>query len=259
MKGFVKMIVAGVTIFIIGLIIMLVFMSLNGWTVNGNFEMKEYTCESDVTTLQLDLSAGTFETVYTDDEKIIVEYPENHAFTTECTYDNGTLKITNQHKHWYNMVWFGTIPKATIKIPKGTVLNLDLEISAGKVNLDEAIYGNVNIELSAGSLNMSKSSCERFDCDISAGSVTVDNLSCDNIDLDVSAGGFEACNVVCPQINVHISAGSAQFSISGAKSDYNFYIEKSAGSCNVESDRGNTDKTIRGNISAGSLNFDFSN
>ena len=41
MKGFVKMIVAGVTIFIIGLIIMLVFMSLNGWTVNGHFEMKE--------------------------------------------------------------------------------------------------------------------------------------------------------------------------------------------------------------------------
>lgn len=268
MKSWIKCIIAGSVILGIGIAIVIIALACNGWSVknfqfpiplNHEFEMKTYTSEEEITKLKIELYAGSIETVYSDDDKITVEYPESEIFSTDCSLENGVLSISNGKRHWYSFTWCFRIPKITVKIPENAVYDLELRLNAGYVNLAETDYGKVNVYLNAGSLDMGKATCSDFTCELNAGSVNVKGLSTEKVYVKLNAGSFNADEVVCPDIQTKLNAGSASFGIIGIKSEYNVFVEKNAGSCNISNASGSTDKEIRAKINAGSLSFEFSN
>lgn len=259
MKGYAKMMIAGATIIIIGLIIFTVFCGLNGWRFNPDYEMKTYECDGDVSKLTIDLYAGSIKTVYADVDKVTVEYPESEQFSTNCTYKDGVLDIGNGKKHWYNFLWFGQIPLTTVSIPKNLKIDLNVHLNAGSADISGADYDTVSLYLNAGGVEIGNSSCKSFTCEINAGGVSTGNIACDKFYVKLNAGAFECKSLECPDIEAKMNAGSVSMKIIGIKSEYTISVDKNAGSCNVDNSGGTTGKRLNVKINAGSFDARFTN
>lgn len=263
MKGIGKAIGAGIAIIIVGVIVFVVALGLNGWKLEdvGNYEIKTYECETDITEIKLDFALGTLKTRFYDGDKIKIEYPENERLTTTVTESNGTLTASaNTSKRWWlNFgTWFRKIPTTVISIPQNSVVGLDIQINAGTVDVAEGTYGSVKLELNAGTLNFGKTVCDSLNCTVSAGTLKVAGVTCGKVICDVSAGTVNLWDVSCDDIKVEISAGTINLNVNGNESEYNISASVSAGSCNVHSQPGtNANKKITVGVSAGTANVNF--
>ncbi|MDE6372968.1 MAG: hypothetical protein K2L72_00545, partial [Clostridia bacterium] len=112
---------------------------------------------------------------------------------------------------------------------------------------------------SAGSVKFDRIICENFNVDMSAGSASVNSLKCDySVNAKVSAGSLRLGNIACNKISANLSAGSANLNIVGLKHEYDITVERSAGACNVTTQRGTVaDKSLTLSVSAGSVNVTF--
>ncbi|MDE5654684.1 MAG: DUF4097 domain-containing protein [Clostridia bacterium] len=278
MKGFVKVIIAGAVLLVVGVVILVIALGIYGWQIDDDYDMKNYECTEQNTILDIDFSAGTLEINYYDGEKIKIEYPENKNLSASIVETNGKLSFTTTTKRKWNIFnWFNKIPTAKIWIPQGEIIDIDLDMNAGVTKVAEAEFGNFNIKMNAGTLQMDNATCKKMSVDMNAGTINVkDVVSAEAIRIDLSAGALSIQSLVCPSlvgdisagsvnisrlqtasVDFDISAGAVKLGMIGAKSDYNIAIQKSAGSSNITNQSGNKDLRIKANISAGSLNVSF--
>lgn len=247
----------GISVVVLGVVVFLIGLGLNGWKLSVEYEMHTYRSKEDNATLDLGLSAGEMNVVFYDGDVIEVEYPDSFRFGYDVEEKNGTLRVAPRPTF---SIWFGwnRIPAVTVKIPQGKVLNLNLDLSAGTAKVASGRFGKVNASMSAGWLNFGDIKCTDFVSDTSAGKLDVSALECFTINLDMSAGVANVNKIVCDKINVDLSAGSANMAVSGKKSEYSVSVDKSAGSCNISNQTGtNGVKVIDVDLSAGSVNFVF--
>ena len=278
MKGFVKVIIAGAVLLVVGVVILVIALGIYGWQIDDDYDMKNYECTEQNTILDIDFSAGTLEINYYDGEKIKIEYPENKNLSASIVETNGKLSFTTTTKRKWNIFnWFNKIPTAKIWRPQGEIIDIDLDMNAGVTKVAEAEFGNFNIKMNAGTLQMDNATCKKMSVDMNAGTINVkDVVSAEAIRIDLSAGALSIQSLVCPSlvgdisagsvnisrlqtasVDFDISAGAVKLGMIGAKSDYNIAIQKSAGSSNITNQSGNKDLRIKANISAGSLNVSF--
>ena len=279
MKALVKIIIVGAVILVLGIGVLVVALGINGWKVDGDYEMKTFECQDDNTTLDIEFLAGELEMQYYDGATIKIEYPESETWSASISEVNGTLKFATTNKRkWINFPsWLSKMPKTKIWIPQGDIMNMEMKINAGTVKLADGEYGNFDVAMNAGTFSIGNINCKKFALELNAGTINAQNirsiedasiemnagtinlqsLSCPSFECEVSAGSANINKIDTPIIDVEVSAGSVKLEIMGAKSDYNIAVEKSAGSCNVSNQNGNTNKSIKAEVSAGSLTVRF--
>ena len=283
MNKFVKCLIAGGIIFAIGIVVLIIGLSLNGWTTDPEFTAESWTQqESKIKSISIKFDAGELETEYYDGDKIIVDYyvADVYKVTVNQNGDNLTIDTGFSRKFGWFGWWFNIkIPKMTVKLPMGTTYDLSVHLSAGTVKIAGGTFGkidarvsagtlsfqgntkcdNINIDLSAGTVNIGNSECGSFKLDMSAGSANISNLTCSSLVVAVSAGSANITNITCPKIDVKVSAGSANIGVIGAKSEYTLDVSKSAGNCNISSSTGSDpNKKVTVRLSAGSVTINFS-
>ncbi|MDE5755887.1 MAG: DUF4097 domain-containing protein [Clostridia bacterium] len=279
MKGFIKMIIAGSVILGIGIVVLVFALGLNHWQLDEDYEMKDYECAEENTTLDIDFSAGTLDINYYDGDKIKIEYPESETWTASISEVNGTLSFATEHKRkWNNFSnWFSKIPTTKIWIPQGDIMNVDLNMNAGTVKLADGGYGNLDITMNAGTFSTGEVDCKKLSVKLNAGTISAQKIdSVEEASIKMNAGSINIHYLVCPSIvsklsagslnisklqtasvDVNLSAGSVKLVMTGAKSDYDIDVDKSAGSCNISNQRGTKGMSIKAGISAGSLTVKF--
>lgn len=278
MKRFLKFVIAGAVIFGIGIAIMVITLGVNGWNIDDDYEMMSYECSEQNSVLDLEFSAGTLDIDYYDGDTIKVEYPQNKNLTANITEKDGTLTYeTISPRKWWNWNWLRNIPTAKILIPKGDVIDVQLDIDAGTVKIADGAYGNFEVEMNAGTLDIGNIVCDKLSVEMNAGTIGVKSASSSkDVLMDVSAGTIKIGSLTCPSfvgdVNagtanierlqasstvVDISAGTMKLCMVGAKSEYNVVVDKSAGSCNISSQKGSKDLQILAEISAGTLVVKF--
>lgn len=281
MRGFIKVIIVGAVILGLGIGVLAVTLGINGWQIDSDFEIKTFECQEKNTTLDIDFSAGSLEINWYEEEFIKIEYPESSIWTSSISESNGTVSFANKGKFKWNNIpsLFVKVPMTKIWIPLGDILNVKLDMSAGTVKLAGGEYDDINIQMNAGTISTTGNiSCDKLtvkmsagtintndvvsehsaEIQLSAGSLNIQSLSCPSLDVDVSAGAVNINNLLTPSIDVDLSAGSVKLDIIGAtKSDYNIDVDKSAGSCNITNQKGSTNKSIKADVSAGSLTVKF--
>ena len=277
MKGFVKVMIAGAVILVLGIGVLVVALGINGWQIkiDGDFEMKYYECEEKNSTLDIEFSVGKLEVDYYDGETIKIEYPENENLTATIGENNGTLSFATKSNHKWNNIfsWLTEIPTTKIWIPQGDIMNLELDMNAGSVKLADGGYGNLDINMNAGAFSIGEVTCVKLSVELNAGSISaqkihsiydasiemnagsikIQSLSCPAVDFSISAGGLDVAKLDTSTIDIDLSAGTAKLEVAGAKSDFNIDVDKSAGSCNISNQRGATNKSIKADVSAGTL------
>lgn len=257
MKGWIKCIIAGAVIIVVGLALTLGALACNGWTVKKpEFEMLNYTATDDNTAMDVTIGAGSVKTEFYDGDKVTIDYPAANVFKSEISETDGVLHYQSRlRKTWF----WGTldIPDTVIKLPKGINFDLDFELNAGSVNVASGEYGKVSIQVHAGKLTVNQSTSTNFDCDVSAGLLEVNGLNCTKFDCEVSAGRLDVKTLECPDITADVSAGALVINVNGAKADYDIKTDVSAGSCNVSNQTGNGGKRLYVECSAGSADVTF--
>ena len=266
-------------ILLLGLIYFIVVRAIS-CSIDPSFTEAHYTQQAEnIQSVNIDFEIGEVETVFYDGDKIEIEYHTSNIYNVKIDERNGTLTFKQNNKRWL-MLW-GTInyPKATIKLPQGSVYNLDIDMSAGSATVNGGTFGNMKIDLSAGTVNLSgnfvcnsldidlsagKVNVGKVECagsviiDLSAGTVDIDEAECNRIVIDLSAGTVDIDTLTCPKINIDLSAGTVKLGIVGQQSEYTIVVDKSAGKCNVGNQRGtDTDKIIDIDMSAGTVTANF--
>ncbi len=258
MSGTVKCIIAGVILAIIGTAVLLTGFALNDWRFPASQEVtiQTYYAQQDNNALAIQISSGTVKTEYYDGEKINIEFPSSKNYRTEITETNGTLHLSTEQR---GFLWFGgfRIPPTVIKLPKSTQFEVNIEMSAGTINLGDGSYGRVALETDAGTINVGTIKCTDLSLDIDAGTVNTDGADCGRLLIDMSAGTANLDRVTCSYAKMKVSAGTVKAGFTGNREEYGIFKNISAGSCNVDSQSGTTDKVIDINISAGTVKLHF--
>lgn len=257
MKKSTKVIISGVVIAVIGVIIIIVSLACAGWKFKDDYEMKTFTESERNTVIDIDWNAGDIKTEFYDGDKIEISYPCSKIYRVEITEKANKLSIKSKSRA---ILWIGPInvPDTVIRLPKNTVYEMDVDISAGNAYLADGTYSNVNIDISAGSLKCGTVSCNRLEADLSAGSVEISSLNCNFVKCDISAGSAKILNAVCPEIYIDISAGSLNLKIDGEKSLYTIAVDVSAGKCNINNQTGlSSSHRLDIDVSAGNVSVDF--
>ncbi|MDE6275048.1 MAG: DUF4097 domain-containing protein [Clostridia bacterium] len=279
MKSFIKVIIAGAVILVLGIGVLAVALGINGWQIDGDYEMKTFECQDTNTTLDIDFAAGTLEINKYDGQFIKIEYPENSIWSTDVTESNGTVSVATTGKFRWNNIpsLFMKIPTTKIWIPQGDILNIKLDMDAGTVKFAEGEYGDFIVAMNAGTFLTQDIVCKKLSVEMNAGTISIkDVVSEQNVNIDLNAGAINVQSLVCPAlksevsagsvninklqtsyVDVDVNAGSLKLGMTGAKSDYNIDVDKSAGSCNISNQNGSTDKRIKAEVSAGSLVVKF--
>ena len=260
MKVIWKAFLIGINLIIIGAIIIIAVLAANDWKFTEDYEMKTYVAQNENTQIILDYGAGALRTEFYNGDKIEITYPETKSYKSSVEETDGKFIFRSQPKwyvslfHWPNL---RNTPETVVKLPAGTVFNVDIKLGAGTVTLAGGTYGTIKTEVSAGKLNAGGINCNTLELDVSAGSVNLSGINCSLLDCDVSAGKLAITALVCPVIDCDVSAGTISLAVTGVKSDYTIKTDIGAGSCNVSDQTGATDKRLNVDCAAGSVNVTF--
>lgn len=263
MKGFVKGIIAGVIILLIGIAVLIAGLALNDWKFDEKFEMSEFQAETQITQFDAHINAGECRVEFYDGETVTIEYPESETFTSTVEERDGVLHYEGFKTKWYHFItWnhFRKIPPTVVKLPRGMECNLDLTLNAGLLNLDEGNFGSIKTKINAGVFNTNSTVCKSLDIEINAGTINAVGVICSGKStFSVSAGTINAKNLVCDEIQTRVSAGTINLSVKGNSADYSITADKSAGNINGIQNQTGSDpsKKLSVFVSAGTANVSF--
>lgn len=280
MKALHRCFIAGVIVCIVGIAVFLVGLACNGWrlTVAKQYETVTYSIAADgISSLEIELSGASVQTQFYDGGDIVIEYPVTDGLTGSVqTAAGGTLRFSNEISRW-SFLWNTSIPTTYIRIPNGTVLDLDLEVKAGTLTIADGAYGDaemevkagtltvgngtygdVEMEVKAGTLKVGSIQCGNLTCAVHAGTLRLEGAQCSRFTSEVHAGSLKAVRLDCPLISAEVSAGSLELTLTGAVTDYSKFISVSAGSCNLTGGAATTgNRSITATVSAGSAAIYF--
>lgn len=253
-----KLLIAGGIILLIGVAVLIVGLALNGWKFGVEWKTENYVCENAVDGLDAKIDAGRAKVEFFDGDKAEVTYPVSDRYGYTVVEEGGNLKIRSQ-KHgffWWN--FFNEIPELVIKLPRSRACDLKFGMSAGTAEISGGTFKSCDIKLSAGSLNVGEIECGALNVKLSAGEVNLNGATAASVDVKLSAGKANLNKVISDRIKVDLSAGDASLNVIGAESEYSVTVDKSAGSCNLNSRTGtDAGKLIDIDLSAGSVNVSF--
>ena len=236
-----KPVLAGTIIIIIGVIVLVIGLGLNGWEYGSaeQYQMQTATLSGDYTALEVDIGVGDV-AIYYDESvtELTVEYPTSKHLVAELSESGNRAKFVSKREWIFFSVDFSGLPKTIVRLPVGKTVDLTVKLSAGQIKADGE-FGKVTIDMSAGQF-------------------LSDNLVCSSFNFDLSAGAARVKRLVSDKIYFDVSAGSINVDVDGLKSDYTISVDKSAGSCNVGNQTGaDKSKLIDIDISAGSVTLGF--
>ena len=221
-----------------------------------------YTQQTDnIQNVRIGFSVGEFRTEFYDGDKIEIDYFESNAHDIVINENNNTLTFRVKVK--WRLFWFNydTPEETVIRLPRSNVYNLDVDMSAGLIEIGGGTFGNVDIDMSAGAANLNGNIvCNHLNISLSAGKVDVNTVECDSLAVNLSAGKVDITQAKCPKIDIDLSAGTVGLGVKGIKAEYSISVHKSAGTCNVGNQTGtDNNKFIRVDLSAGTVNVNFIN
>ena len=282
MKGFIKVIIVGAVILVLGIAVAVTALGVNGWQIDDDYEMKTYECADINKAIDVEFSAGSLEIGYYDADVIKIEYPENKNLSASIEEKDGKLSFeTTNKRKWFSFEWLKKRPTTKIWLPKGDIVDLELEMNAGAVNIADGEFGKFDVSMNAGAFSMGEIKCREMSIDMNAGTMNLKNVTANvKAEVDLSAGAMNIQSLISPifhcdvsagsvsvgllksgSTKIDLSAGSVDLLMEGSKKQYEIAVKKSAGSCNVSNQSASrpsgSTRRIMAEISAGSLYIRF--
>ena len=247
---------------LIGVVILAVAFTFNGWDFtklgSGKHETNVHDINEDFYSITIKTDTADIDFLPSEDEKCKVICYEEKNMKHSVSVNDGTLTISVvDTRKWYEYIsWFSS-PKLTvylpeseyssliieedtgdIKIPSGFRFeNVDISLSTGDVWCSASVSGNTKIASSTGDIVINDTTLGSLQLSVSTGDIFIFDATCGDIKIDVSTGETELMNVTCKNLTTMGSTGdieltkvvaSGSFSIKRSTGDVEFSASDAA-------------------------------
>lgn len=208
---------------------------------------KEFTDE--ILGINVDTDIADIYLVPSKENAVKVVCTEKENSPHNITLANGTLKIKNAEKHWYEYISAFSFNKSkiTIHLPETLYTSLDLNTNTGSINIEgisatqmnvETDTGHislnsigwsesVSLEADTGHINVSDTRCNKMNAQTDTGSVTLSDVKYYDLICESDTGDITLTNVISEgNINTETDTGDIIFDNSDA---VNIYAKSSTG------------------------------
>jgi len=192
---------------------------------------KEFLADS-FENLDFDLTAGSFEIVEGDSDKIIVR----SAKKIDMAQSGKTLTVVTDKG--VKVHSFGIANKGhhvEITLPKDKKFhNIELEVGAGQLEADSLVAEDIKMHIGAGSIIVDTLTCEEGEIVVGAGEAIINEGVCGKLDLEVGLGDLQYDGSLSGDLDAECGMGNMDISLDGKEEDFNYQIEVGMGSITVE-------------------------
>lgn len=240
-------------------------------------EQAHFLSDGAVDALELNGALGNASINFYDGDKVQVDYPASALFKYKVTQQGGKVKIEHKSIKWKSSVIKRKImPDTVVLIPRELVPDLDITLAAGNVTVGDGEYGNINIYVEGGALKAGRLTCQdmkvitdagkteiesaishRLHAEVNAGKLACGSVCGSTAQFRINAGSADIGETDCKRTEVYVSIGKAKLTLCGAREDYDAEIKNNFGSCNLEGRSLNCERSIKAEVSLGSLNVEF--
>ena len=122
-----------------------------------------------------------------------------------------------------------------IYLPENTKLEeIDLDIGAGRVNIEKLDVKDANFDFGAGSVEIKNMKSEKSDIECGAGQVKITDSELTNTDLDTGVGKLEFTGYIKGNSQVNCGIGEVILNLEGGKEIYSIRAEKGIGDIKIK-------------------------
>ncbi len=181
--------------------------------------------------LDLELTAGTFEIVEGDSDKIIVR----SAKKINMAQSGKTLIVDTDRG--VKVHFFGISDEGhhvEITLPKDKEFRkMDIEIGAGQLEADSLIAEDIEMQIGAGSIIVDTFTCEKAKISVGAGESIIKEGLAGKLDLDVGFGDLQYDGSLSGDLDADCGMGNMDICLDGKEEDFNYQIDVGMGDISV--------------------------
>lgn len=185
-------------------------------------------------------------------------YAENKVLSVNIININGGLRIVQRNLQKRGVVDGGEI---TVEIPSsnGALNSLDVDLSAGKIVVENMPTNNADVALDAGEVFLNSCTGNLLSAEVNAGSLNVTECQYANVDMSVDAGNIYATRLVANVVDGDIDTGDLTINMIGNENDYGLVGSVDIGKCNFTNRPTPTSgKRVDLSVDVGNINLTFS-
>ena len=176
--------------------------------------------------------------------ELIVKYGDDYSFSynnypdgTEPSFKvkNNKLEIRQKGKMDFNLFGNNNFDgKVTVTIPKGTVVDMELNLNMGSLNLSDMTFGDVNVDADMGGINFRNCVMQDITLQADMGSIELKECEFKDGDLDANMGSITLKD--CTFQTADCDADMGAIEVSG-------YYEALTADCDMGSIKADNDNT----------------
>ncbi len=185
-------------------------------------------------------------------------YAENDVLSVDVNSINDGLRIIQRNLQKVGVVDGGEI---TVEIPEsnGTLNSLAVDLSAGKIVVENMQTSTTDINLDAGEVIMNSCGGNVLGAEVNAGSLNVSECQYASVDMNVDAGNIDVKRLVANIVDADVDAGDLTINMLGDESEYGLVGKVDIGERNFANKPAQASgKLVDLSVDVGNINLTFS-
>ena len=212
-----------------------------------------------------------------DGDKVTAQYPEDGLLDYKVKEAGGKVIITHKNVKFRDLRAVKKVmADLNVFIPKESVPDCRIELSAGNLTLGGGTYGNLQITVEGGALTAGRLTCSdakiindagavkiesvichRLSVEANAGSLSVGEICGSTAELKINAGKADIRGVDCKRVEAAVSMGKLDLRLCGAREDYDADVKRILSGCNIEPSADGRERSIKAEVSLGRMSVSF--
>ena len=187
--------------------------------------------EGNISKLKVELSGCEFLTDISPDG--MFHLGKKDMEKVRCYVENGELHVEAVEK----IGWHETTGTLILYLPEGKYFDeVDIELGAGTVTLNDITSGEISLEVGAGQILTSNLQAGELDVSVGAGEADLDAMTVDVLDVEVGMGELTGSGSVGRRADIECGMGNVELKLAGSQQDFNYKIESAAGNLDLGKD-----------------------
>ena len=181
---------------LIGAIIFLVILAMNGWSFKNldttEYETVEHTVTDEFHSVDIVSDTSDIKILPSENGEVKIVSFEPKYEKLSVSVSDGVLKLNSKNdKKWYQHIFSFSVksPAFTVYLPKAEYTSLTVNESTGDVEIAEGFtFGNMDISISTGDVKITSTVNELMKIKVSTGDITLENSTVGSAEIKLSTG-----------------------------------------------------------------------
>lgn len=201
----------------------------NGNVFSGSMDKTEIAKLEDIDKLDIEFAAGELEIQPSEDDAIYLEVLQGQSYYYEIKNRKLIVEGFDEKR-----IGIGLNSNRMILYVPENLQEIDLELGAGKVSIDNISCNNLEVSAAAGSTELNEVTYNKGDFEVGMGEIICNNVQGGKSDIEVGMGSFVYSGSIDGNIEASCSMGDITMDIEGSEEDFNYEIECAMGSIELD-------------------------